>query len=134
MSLINLNDGTCAGMLHPGLKAMTVQSHPEASPGPHDSDVAFEQVGGGLGAAPPVLWVAGWGLGLLYCARRAGGWASCTAREGHLAGLVASHSCCTALSLCVPCGRLQLLWGEGNTAAASQSTRHLPANWALALS
>ena len=30
-------------MLHPGLKAMTVQSHPEASPGPHDSDVAFEQ-------------------------------------------------------------------------------------------
>ncbi len=44
VSLINLNDGTCAGMLHPGLKAMTVQSHPEASPGPHDSDVAFEQV------------------------------------------------------------------------------------------
>ncbi|KAI7841584.1 hypothetical protein COHA_004754 [Chlorella ohadii] len=43
VSLINLNDGTCAGMLHPGLKAMTVQSHPEASPGPHDSDVAFEQ-------------------------------------------------------------------------------------------
>lgn len=43
VSLINLNDGTCAGLLHPGLKAMTVQSHPEASPGPHDSDVAFEQ-------------------------------------------------------------------------------------------
>jgi carbamoyl-phosphate synthase small subunit len=43
VSLINLNDGTCAGMVHPGLRAMTVQSHPEASPGPHDSDVAFEQ-------------------------------------------------------------------------------------------
>lgn len=43
ISLINLNDGTCAGMVHPGLRAMTVQSHPEASPGPHDSDVAFEQ-------------------------------------------------------------------------------------------
>ena len=43
VSLINLNDGTCAGMMHPGLKAMTVQSHPEASPGPHDSDVAFGQ-------------------------------------------------------------------------------------------
>ncbi|KAL4430872.1 hypothetical protein ABPG75_006128 [Micractinium tetrahymenae] len=43
VSLINLNDGTCAGMYHPGLRAMTVQSHPEASPGPHDSDVAFTE-------------------------------------------------------------------------------------------
>lgn len=43
VSLINLNDGTCAGMFHPGLRAMTVQSHPEASPGPHDSDVAFTE-------------------------------------------------------------------------------------------
>lgn len=43
VSLVNLNDGTCAGLFHPGLRAMTVQSHPEASPGPHDSDVAFEQ-------------------------------------------------------------------------------------------
>jgi carbamoyl-phosphate synthase small subunit len=53
VSLINLNDGTCAGMVHPGLRAMTVQSHPEASPGPHDSDVAFEQVRGWQSA---VLW------------------------------------------------------------------------------
>ncbi|PSC68830.1 carbamoyl-phosphate synthase S chain [Micractinium conductrix] len=43
ISLINLNDGTCAGMYYPSLQALTVQSHPEASPGPHDSDVAFVQ-------------------------------------------------------------------------------------------
>ncbi|EFN59093.1 hypothetical protein CHLNCDRAFT_18988 [Chlorella variabilis] len=53
ISLINLNDGTCAGMVHPGLKAMTVQSHPEASPGPHDSDVAFSQVHAGMHAWVP---------------------------------------------------------------------------------
>merc|ERR1711933_379889 len=40
---INLNDGTCAGMVSDKLNAMTIQYHPEASPGPHDADVAFEQ-------------------------------------------------------------------------------------------
>jgi carbamoyl-phosphate synthase small subunit len=40
---INLNDGTCAGMLWPSKKAMSIQYHPEASPGPHDADVCFEQ-------------------------------------------------------------------------------------------
>jgi len=40
---INLNDGTCAGMLYPAKKAMTIQYHPEASPGPHDADICFEQ-------------------------------------------------------------------------------------------
>lgn len=40
---INLNDGTCAGMVSEELNAMTIQYHPEASPGPHDADVAFEQ-------------------------------------------------------------------------------------------
>jgi carbamoyl-phosphate synthase small subunit len=39
---VNLNDGTCAGMIYPALKAMTIQYHPEASPGPHDSDGSFE--------------------------------------------------------------------------------------------
>jgi len=41
VSHINLNDGTCAGMVWPEMKAMTIQYHPEASPGPHDSDVCF---------------------------------------------------------------------------------------------
>ena len=40
---INLNDGTCAGMVWADKKAMTIQYHPEASPGPHDADVCFEQ-------------------------------------------------------------------------------------------
>lgn len=40
---INLNDGTCAGILCSGKKAMSIQYHPEASPGPHDSDICFEQ-------------------------------------------------------------------------------------------
>ena len=40
---INLNDGTCAGMLSKPLKALSIQYHPEASPGPHDGDVSFKQ-------------------------------------------------------------------------------------------
>lgn len=40
---INLNDGTCAGLVAPSKKVMTIQYHPEASPGPHDADVCFEQ-------------------------------------------------------------------------------------------
>ena len=35
---INLNDGSCAGLAFPKLKIMSLQYHPEASPGPHDSD------------------------------------------------------------------------------------------------
>lgn len=43
VSHINLNDGTCAGMVWKDKQAMTIQYHPEASPGPHDADVCFEQ-------------------------------------------------------------------------------------------
>ena len=42
VSHINLNDGTCAGMVYREKRAMTIQYHPEASPGPHDSDPCFE--------------------------------------------------------------------------------------------
>lgn len=38
---INLNDGSCAGLAFSALKTMSLQYHPEASPGPHDSDPAF---------------------------------------------------------------------------------------------
>lgn len=34
---VNLNDGTLEGFLHPDLRVICVQFHPEASPGPHDS-------------------------------------------------------------------------------------------------
>ena len=40
---INLNDGTLEGMRHRSLPAFSVQYHPEASPGPHDSRYLFEQ-------------------------------------------------------------------------------------------
>jgi len=39
----NLNDGTVEGFRHRGLPAFSVQYHPEASPGPHDSHYLFTQ-------------------------------------------------------------------------------------------
>ncbi|MCL4502464.1 MAG: carbamoyl phosphate synthase small subunit, partial [Deltaproteobacteria bacterium] len=40
---INLNDNTLEGLRHLGLKAFSVQYHPEASPGPHDADYLFKE-------------------------------------------------------------------------------------------
>ena len=39
---INLNDNTLAGLKCPDLLAFSVQFHPEASPGPHDSSYLFK--------------------------------------------------------------------------------------------
>lgn len=39
---VNLNDGSCAGLAFPALNIMSLQYHPEASPGPHDSDPSFK--------------------------------------------------------------------------------------------
>ena len=36
---INLNDQSCAGLAFPKMKLMSLQYHPESSPGPHDSDL-----------------------------------------------------------------------------------------------
>ena len=44
----NLNDNTVAGMRHRRLPAFSVQYHPEASAGPHDSRYLFEQFRGML--------------------------------------------------------------------------------------
>lgn len=38
---VNLNDGTNEGFRHRSLPLFSVQYHPEASPGPHDSDYLF---------------------------------------------------------------------------------------------
>ena len=40
---INLNDQTSEGMRHRKLPAFSVQYHPEACPGPHDSTYLFER-------------------------------------------------------------------------------------------
>ena len=40
---INLNDNTVEGIQHLSLPAFSVQYHPEASPGPHDSQYLFER-------------------------------------------------------------------------------------------
>jgi len=40
---LNLNDNTVAGLPHGRLRAFSVQYHPEASPGPHDSFYLFDE-------------------------------------------------------------------------------------------
>jgi carbamoyl-phosphate synthase small subunit len=40
---MNLNDQTLEGIRHRGVPAFSVQYHPEASPGPHDSHYLFEE-------------------------------------------------------------------------------------------
>ena len=46
MTHVNLNDGVCEGMQVTGERAFSVQHHPEAGPGPHDSRYLFEQFAG----------------------------------------------------------------------------------------
>ena len=43
MTHVNLNDRTCEGFQHKTLPAFSVQYHPEASPGPHDSRYLFQR-------------------------------------------------------------------------------------------
>ncbi len=43
MTHMNLNDKTCEGIRHKTLPAFSVQYHPEASPGPHDSRYLFKR-------------------------------------------------------------------------------------------
>ena len=51
---VNLNDNTNEGIRHRSLPAFSVQYHPEASPGPHDSDYLFREFIA-LMAGKPVL-------------------------------------------------------------------------------
>ncbi len=43
---INLNDNTIEGLYYPGMYSITVQHHPEAGPGPHDSRYIFKRFAG----------------------------------------------------------------------------------------
>jgi len=40
---LNMNDSTCAGIDYAAKKCFSVQYHPEASPGPHDSGYLFDR-------------------------------------------------------------------------------------------
>lgn len=55
VSYINANDKTCEGIDYPDLDAFTVQFHPEASSGPHDTAFLFDRfirmMGGNANAA-----------------------------------------------------------------------------------
>ncbi|MCD8201117.1 MAG: carbamoyl phosphate synthase small subunit [Clostridia bacterium] len=43
LSYINANDGTCEGFDYPDINAYTVQFHPEACGGPHDTEFLFDK-------------------------------------------------------------------------------------------
>jgi len=49
---LNLNDSTVEGFEHKELPLFCVQYHPEASPGPHDSDYLFKRFIAMMSAAP----------------------------------------------------------------------------------
>ena len=49
---LNLNDNTVAGLRHRQLRAFSVQYHPEASPGPHDSLYLFDEFVAAVGGTP----------------------------------------------------------------------------------
>jgi carbamoyl-phosphate synthase small subunit len=43
VSFLNVNDGTVEGVHYLGKNVLTVQFHPEASPGPKDSAFLFDE-------------------------------------------------------------------------------------------
>lgn len=43
LSFINTNDGTCEGVSYKDIKAFSVQFHPEACGGPHDTNFLFDR-------------------------------------------------------------------------------------------
>ncbi len=49
MTHVNLNDGVCEGLRVLDADAVSVQHHPEAGPGPHDSAYLFEEFAARLG-------------------------------------------------------------------------------------
>jgi carbamoyl-phosphate synthase small subunit len=52
MTHVNLNDGVCEGMRVLDARAFSVQHHPEAGPGPHDSNYLFGEFATMVGAGP----------------------------------------------------------------------------------
>jgi carbamoyl-phosphate synthase small subunit len=53
MTHVNLNDGTAEGLESAALRMFSVQYHPEASPGPHESAYLFARFARLMDAVPP---------------------------------------------------------------------------------
>jgi carbamoyl-phosphate synthase small subunit len=53
VSHVNLNDGVVEGIRAPGLRAFSVQYHPEAGPGPHDAAYLFDEFAALVDASRP---------------------------------------------------------------------------------
>ena len=51
VTFINANDGTCEGIDYPGSRAFSVQFHPEAASGPHDTEFLFDKFTAFMGGA-----------------------------------------------------------------------------------
>ncbi len=56
---VNLNDGTNEGFRHRHTPLFSVQYHPEASPGPHDSDYLFRDFAAMMSSGAPVVFTSG---------------------------------------------------------------------------
>ncbi|MFT5144713.1 MAG: carbamoyl-phosphate synthase small subunit [Rhodothermales bacterium] len=54
MTHVNLNDHTVEGLAYTAINGFSVQYHPEASPGPHDSDYLFDAFVQTIDAGRPV--------------------------------------------------------------------------------
>ncbi len=52
MTHVNLNDGVCEGLEVVGERCYSVQHHPEAGPGPHDSRYLFDRFDALMASAP----------------------------------------------------------------------------------
>lgn len=53
---VHLNDGTSEGIKVPELRAFSVQYHPEAAAGPHDSMLLFDRFDQLMGGASTIQW------------------------------------------------------------------------------
>ena len=52
LTYVNANDGSCEGLSYPGKQCFTVQFHPEACAGPHDTEFLFDQFIAMMGGTP----------------------------------------------------------------------------------
>ena len=67
MSYVNANDGTCEGIRYTDIPAFTVQFHPEACGGPHDTNFLFDEFTALIGRPQGVRGARQWKSSLQKC-------------------------------------------------------------------